>query len=72
MRAIALLRIIDLRKPRSSCQTCIMGTGLSALRLSMTAAVPGPDPSSAMTISPGITVCESIPPTDLFKASGQL
>ena len=49
-----------------------MGTGLSALRLSMTAAVPGPDPSSAMTISPGITVCESIPPTDLFKASGQL
>ena len=71
--AIALLRIAFFSKPRSSCQTWRnVSSGCAAAKASIAAFVSGPDPSSAMQIESGSTVCRATEVRHSVSARGLL
>ena len=71
--AIAWLRIAAFSNPRSSCQTCrTASSGCAAAKASIAAFVSGPDPSSAMQIESGSTVCRATEVRQSVSARGLL
>ncbi len=68
----ARLRISAARKPRSSCQTWVRNTPRGCLQLSTSAAVAGPEPSSATTTSKRRSVCRESERSTASSASARL